>query len=86
MTELTVLEKVDLDGKRFAFGLVEDRIGHYPEFRDFFARTFGLEHKGLAEPGFVRAPSGIVYALIFIGRSGVVHARKIHERFRTGNR
>jgi hypothetical protein len=70
MTEVTVIERADLDGKRLAFGLVEDRIGHYPEFRDFFARTFGLEHKGLAEPGFVRAPSGIVYTLIFIGRSG----------------
>jgi hypothetical protein len=56
MTEITVIEKTDLDSKRLAFGLVEDRIGHYPEFRDFFARTFGLEHKGLAEPGFVRAP------------------------------
>jgi hypothetical protein len=70
MTEVTVIEKVDQDGKRLAFGLAEDRIGHYPEFRDFFTRTFGLEHKGLAEPGFVRAPSGIVYTLIFIGRSG----------------
>jgi len=70
MTEVTVIEKADLDGKRLAFGLAEDRIGHYPEFRDFFSRTFGLEYKGLAEPGFVRAPSGIVYALIFIGRSG----------------
>ena len=70
MTEITVIEKADLDGKRLAFGLAEDRIGHYPEFRDFFARTFGLEYKGLAEPGFVRAPSGIVYTLIFIGRSG----------------
>jgi hypothetical protein len=70
MTEVTVIEKADLDGKRLAFGLAEDRIGHYPEFRDFFARTFGLAHKGLAEPGFVRAPSGIVYTLIFIGRSG----------------
>ena len=70
MTDVTVMEKADLDGKRLAFGLLEDRIGHYPEFRDFFARTFGLEHKGLTEPGFVRAPSGIVYTLIFIGRSG----------------
>jgi hypothetical protein len=70
MTEVTVIEKADLDGKRLAFGLAEDRIGHYPEFRDFFSRTFGLEYKGLAEPGFVCAPSGIVYTLIFIGRSG----------------
>ena len=25
---------------------------------------------GLAKPGYVRAPSGMVYALVFIGRSG----------------
>ena len=25
---------------------------------------------GLAEPGYVRAPSGLTYALVFIGRSG----------------
>jgi hypothetical protein len=46
-------------------------VAHYPEFRDFFVRTFDLDRKGLAEPGFVRAPSGIIYAFIFISRSGV---------------
>jgi hypothetical protein len=50
--------------------LAEDRVAHYPEFRDFFVRAFDLDHKGLADPGFVRAPSGIAYAFIFIGRSG----------------
>jgi hypothetical protein len=66
MTDVTVIAKADRAGKRLAFGLVEDRIGHYPEFRDFFVRTFGLDHKGLAEPGFVRAASGIFYALVLI--------------------
>jgi hypothetical protein len=60
-----------LEGKRLSFALAEDRVAHYPEFRDFFVRTFDLDRKGLAEPGFVRAPSGIIYAFIFIGRSGV---------------
>ncbi len=60
----------DLKGKRLAFALAEDRIGHYPAFRDFFVRTFDLDRIGLAEPGFVTAPSGLAYALIFIGRSG----------------
>jgi hypothetical protein len=59
-----------LDGKRLAFVLVEDRLGHYPEFRAFFVRTFELDRVGLARPGYVQAPSGAVYALIFIGRSG----------------
>ena len=59
-----------LDGKRLAFVLVEDRLGHYPEFRAFFVRTFDLDRIGLARPGYVQAQSGNVYALIFIGRSG----------------
>ena len=70
MTEVTVIAKPDLEGKRLSFALAEDRVAHYPEFRDFFVRTFDLDRKGLAEPGFVRAPSGIAYALVFIGRSG----------------
>jgi hypothetical protein len=41
-----------LDGKRLAFVLVEDRLGHYPEFRAFFVRTFELDRVGLARPGY----------------------------------
>ncbi|MCA6110839.1 hypothetical protein [Bradyrhizobium cenepequi] len=70
MTEVAVIAKPDLQGKRLSFALAEDCVAHYPEFRDFFVRTFDLDRKGLAEPGFVRAPSGITYALVFIGRSG----------------
>ena len=50
--------------------LAEDRLGHYPEFREFFVRTFDLDRIGLARSGHVQAPSGTIYALIFIGRSG----------------
>ncbi len=59
-----------LDGTRFAFLLAEDRVGHYPEFRDFLSRAFDLDRIGLAAPGYLRAPSGGAYALVFIGRSG----------------
>ena len=59
-----------LDGKRLAFILVEDRLGHYAEFRDFFVRSFALDRVGLTQPGYVQVPSGNVYALIFLGRSG----------------
>src|ERR1700691_6290749 len=76
MTGVTVIAKPDLAGKRLAFALAEDRIGHYAEFRAFFVRTFDLDRAGLSEPGFVRAPSGLAYALVFIGRSG--------ERFPSG--
>ena len=70
MTEVAVIEKPDLEGKRLSFALAEDRVAHYSEFRDFFVRAFDLDRKGLAEPGFIRAPSGLPYALVFIGRSG----------------
>jgi hypothetical protein len=76
MTGVTVIAKPDLAGKRLAFALAEDRIGHYAEFRAFFVRIFDLDRVGLSEPGFVRAPSGLAYALVFIGRSG--------ERFPSG--
>ena len=70
MSDVTVVAKPSTDGKRLALVLTEDRVGHYPEFRDYFVRTFALDRIGLAEPGFVRAPSGLAYALVFIGRSG----------------
>jgi hypothetical protein len=70
MSEVAIIGKPNLHGKRFSFALAEDRLAHYPEFRDFFVRTFELDCKGLSEPGFVRAPSGVAYALVFIGRSG----------------
>ena len=34
------------------------------------SRAFDLDRVGLTQPGYVQAPSGAVYALIFIGRSG----------------
>jgi len=55
---------------RLAPVLIEDRLGHYPEFRDFFVRRFGLDRVGLSRPGYLRTRSGAVYALVFIGRSG----------------
>jgi hypothetical protein len=70
MSRVEVGTKPELFGKRRALILAEDRIGHYPEFRDFFRRTFDLDRRGLAEPGYVSVPSGLSYALVFIGRSG----------------
>jgi hypothetical protein len=70
MSKVEVERNPELVGKRRALVLIEDRIGHYPEFRDFFSRTFDLARRGLAEPGYVSAPSGLTYALVFIGRSG----------------
>jgi hypothetical protein len=70
MVEVRVITAPRLEGKRRAFILAEDRVGHYPEFRAFFANTFDLERVGLREPGYLAAPSGTEYALIFIGRSG----------------
>jgi hypothetical protein len=70
MTDIEVIERPRLDGKRRALVLAEDRLGHYPEFREFFVRRFSLEADGLSSPGYVRAPSGMIYSLVFVGRSG----------------
>ena len=70
MSDVKIIAPPPLDGLRRAFVLAEDRIGHYPEFRRFFAETFHLERDGLKQPGYVAAPSGKDYALVFIGRSG----------------
>lgn len=70
MSDVTVIEDVDVSARRLAFLLAEDRVGHYPEFRAFFVRTFDLDRIGLSAPGYVRAPSGLDYCLVFIGRSG----------------
>ncbi|HTI83661.1 MAG TPA: hypothetical protein VL614_24675 [Acetobacteraceae bacterium] len=59
----------DIDTRQ-ALVLTDDRVGHYPEFRAFFVRIFDLNRVGLSEPGYVQAPSGLAYALVFVGRSG----------------
>lgn len=70
MMNVQIVKTPDLEGKRRTLVLAEDRVGHYDEFRRFFVRQFSLEQKRLSEPGYVRAPSGAVFALVFIGRSG----------------
>ncbi len=70
MTGVSIIAAPPLEGTRLAFVLAEDRLGHYAEFRDFFVRSFDLDRVGLTRPGYLRAPSGTAYALIFIGRSG----------------
>lgn len=54
--------------RTFLFG--EDRLGHYPEFRQFFINAFDLKRNRLERPGYIRASSGATYELVFIGRSG----------------
>jgi hypothetical protein len=70
MTTVRIVAEPDLADTRRAFVLAEHRIGHYPEFRSFFARAFDLDRIGLTRPGHVAAPSGLTYSLVFIGRSG----------------
>ena len=70
MADVAIISRPVSVGTRQALVLTEDRLGHYPEFRAFFVRTFDLDRVGLSEPGFLRAPSGMVYALVFVGRSG----------------
>ncbi|MET4255117.1 hypothetical protein ABIC09_000039 [Bradyrhizobium sp. S3.12.5] len=70
MTTIQIIENPVLQGSRRALVLTEDRVGHYAEFQEFFVRQFSLDTGGLSRPGYVRAPSGMTYALVFIGRSG----------------
>jgi hypothetical protein len=70
MTDVQTIGAPDLADSRRVLLLTEDRVGHYPEFRAFLCSTFDLDRLGLAEPGYVRAPSGQVYVMVFIGRSG----------------
>jgi hypothetical protein len=70
MADVAIIARPVTEGTRQALVLTEDRLGHYPEFCTFFVRTFDLDRVGLSEPSFVRAPSGMAYALVFVGRSG----------------
>jgi hypothetical protein len=68
--QVNVVAAPDLAGKRRVPVLIEDRVGHYPEFREFFDRTFELRAIGLTRPGYIAASSQHVYELVFVGRSG----------------
>src|SRR5215510_5045901 len=70
MDHVSVVIAPDLADKRRVPVLIEDRVGHYAEFREFFDRTFDLREIGLSRPGYLAAPSGRVYELVFVGRSG----------------
>ena len=64
MTEVEVIEKPSHDGKRTALVLAEDRIGHYPEFREFFIRRFALDTNGLSKAGYIRALRNDLFARV----------------------
>lgn len=49
--------------------LSEHDLGHYPEFAEFFTRTFDLRADPLRPPGLLRVGERI-YELVFVGRSG----------------
>ena len=51
MTQIQMIENPALDGNRKVLVLAEDRVGHYPEFREFFVRQFSLDANGLSRPG-----------------------------------
>jgi hypothetical protein len=70
MADVAIISRPVAEGTRQALVLTEDRLGRYPEFRAFFVRTLDLDGVRLSEPVFVRAPSGMVYALVLVGRSG----------------
>lgn len=70
--ELLPRSALDLAGRRRVFVLGEDRLDHYPEFRERVVRGFGLTpaHADGGDPGYFRAPSGREYEVVFTARSG----------------
>ena len=57
---------------RTVFVMTEERLGHYPGFREALADAFGLvpAHADGGAPGYFRAASGREYEVIFLSRSG----------------
>jgi hypothetical protein len=70
MSEIEIVEEPNLSSMRKALVLTEDRVGHYEEFRRFFIQRFALDASKPSRPGYIRAPSGMVYSLVFVARSG----------------
>jgi hypothetical protein len=57
---------------RTVFVLAEERLGHYPGFREALVKAFGLSpaHADGGPPGYFRAASGREYQVVFLSRSG----------------
>jgi hypothetical protein len=69
--DVAVVPAPDLAGLRPTLLLTEERLGHYDAFRAHVVRAFDLDRIGLSQPGCLRGPSGALYLLVFLGRSGV---------------
>lgn len=67
---IRIVTTPDVSDKRRSVLLTEDRVGHYAEFRDFFRSRFDLDRVGLTKPGYLAGPSGLIFELCFLGRSG----------------
>lgn len=67
---ITIIPAPDGAALRRSHLFSEHRLGQYTEFREFFRREFNLDEIGIGQPGCVRAKSGRLYLLVFIGRSG----------------
>jgi hypothetical protein len=71
MTEPVVVEPAAHrpPGHRVVPLLAEHDVGHYPEFREFLGRVFGLADDPFGPPGLLRVGARH-YELVFVGRSG----------------
>jgi hypothetical protein len=58
MTAIQIIENPTPQGKRSALVLTEDRVGHYPELREFFVREFSLAMMGSRAPVMCVLPRG----------------------------
>ena len=71
---IEIIQAADLRARnpRNVFLLAEERLGHYPEFREAVIRAFALTPADAdgGAPGHFRAPSGREYQVVFLSRSG----------------
>jgi hypothetical protein len=71
---IEIVGAADLRTEKFrtVFVLVEERLGHYPGFREALIEAFGLTaaHADGGPPGYFRAASGREYEVVFMARSG----------------
>jgi len=71
MTDSPIIEAADRrpSGHRAVPLLAEHDLGHYPEYREFFAETFALREDPFGPPPLLQV-GGRHYELVFVGWSG----------------
>ena len=69
-----IISPADIRAQKYrrVFVMVEERLGHYADFREALIDAFGLTpaHADGGSPGYFRVASGREYEVVFTSRSG----------------